>query len=91
MLVPAIGAVAGSASNVLASGPDGHLYVAAGVTVVVVDPATGHLINRFYLTEGAANSVAVSPDGSTLYVGVAVHGRLQVGDLRTWPPPSWST
>jgi hypothetical protein len=70
ILVPATGAVAGSASNVLTAGPDGNLYVAAGVTVAVVNPDTGNLINRIYLTAGTANSVAVSPDGSTLYVGV---------------------
>ena len=72
VLVPSIGPVGASASNVLTSGPDGHLYVAAGLTVVVVDPATGNLIKRIYLTEGPATSVAVSPDGSTLYVGTSV-------------------
>ena len=70
VLVPAIGGVSGSASNVLTSGPDGHLYVAAGVAVMVVDPATGQLIGRINLTEGTTNSVAVSPDGSRLYVGI---------------------
>jgi sugar lactone lactonase YvrE len=70
VLVPAIGGVASSASNVLTAGPDGRLYVAAGVTVAVVDPAGGNLINRIYLTAGMADSLAVSPDGSTLYVGV---------------------
>jgi sugar lactone lactonase YvrE len=70
VLVPAMGAVAGSASNVLTAGPDGHLYVAAGVSVAVVNPDTGNLINRIYLTAGTADSIAVSPDGSTLYVGV---------------------
>lgn len=74
VLVPAIGPVGGPASNVLTSGPDGNLYVAAGLTVVVVDPATGDLIRRIYVTEGAATSVAVSPDGSTLYVGVGGGG-----------------
>jgi hypothetical protein len=69
VLVPATGGVASSASNVLTAGPDGHLYVAAGLSVAVVDPATGNLINRIYLTAGKANSVAVSPDGSRLYVG----------------------
>jgi hypothetical protein len=71
VLVPATGGVASSASSVLTAGPDGHLYVAAGLSVAVVDPATGNLINRIYLTAGRANSVAVSPDGSRLYVGVA--------------------
>jgi hypothetical protein len=73
VLVPSIGPLnVGSASNVLTSGPDGHLYVAAGLTVVVVDPATGAIVKRIYLTDGSAASVAVSPDGSTLYVGTTV-------------------
>jgi hypothetical protein len=74
VLVPSTGPVAGPASNVLTSGPDGHLYVAAGLTVVVVDPGTGQIIKRIYLNDGSATSVAVSPDGSTLYVGTAGGG-----------------
>jgi hypothetical protein len=70
ILVPATGAVASSASNVLTSGPGGHLYVAAGVNVAVVDPANGQVLRPIFLTAGTANSVAVSPDGGTLYVGV---------------------
>jgi hypothetical protein len=71
VLVPAIGAVAASGgSNVVTSGPDGHLYVAAGDTVAVVNPDNGQLIRRIYLTAGTSDSVAVSPDGSRLYVGV---------------------
>jgi hypothetical protein len=69
VLVPATGPVTNSASNVLSAGPDGHMYVAAGITAVVLD-SNGQLIKRIYLTAGTANSVAVSPDGSTLYVGV---------------------
>jgi hypothetical protein len=69
VLVPATGPVSGNADGVLTSGPNGHLYVAAGVTVAEVDPATGQTIQRIYLTAGTANSVAVSPDGTTLYVG----------------------
>jgi hypothetical protein len=75
LLVPSTGPlVVGSASNVVTSGPDGHLYVAAGLTVVVVDPATGAIVKRIYLTDGSAVSVAVSPDGSLLYVGTTFHG-----------------
>jgi hypothetical protein len=70
VLVPATGPVASSASNVLTAGPDGHLYVAAGVSVAIVNPANGNSVNHIYLTAGTANSVAVSPDGSRLYVGV---------------------
>jgi hypothetical protein len=69
--VPAIGQVSPAASGVLASGPDGRLYLAAGDTVAVLDPATNQVIRRIYLTAGPASSVAVSPDGSKLYVGTA--------------------
>ena len=68
--VPAIGRVSNAAQGVLTAGHDGQLYLAAGDTVAVVDPVAGHLIRRIYLTAGAANSVAVSPDGSRLYVGI---------------------
>ena len=69
--VPAIGQVSSTAQGVLAAGPDGRLYLAAGDTVAVLDPATNRVIRRIYLTGGAASSVAVSPDGSKLYVGTA--------------------
>jgi hypothetical protein len=68
--VPAIGGVSSQAQGVLAAGPDGKLYVAAGYTVATVDPASRQVTHRIYLTAGRADSVAVSPDGSTLYVGV---------------------
>jgi hypothetical protein len=71
LLVPAIGAVSSAGQGVLTSGPDGNLYVAAGVTVAVVNPATGQVTNRIQVTAGKASSVAVSPDGSRLYVGIA--------------------
>jgi hypothetical protein len=71
VLVPATGPVAGSVSSALTSGPDGHLYVAAGLSVMVVNPDNGQLIRGIRLTAGTADSVAVSPDGSRLYVGVA--------------------
>ncbi len=70
VLVPATGHVATSVSSVLAAGPDGHLYVAAGQMVAIVNPSGGQVLQRIYLPAGAANSVAVSPDGSKLYVGV---------------------
>ncbi len=68
--VPAIGGVSSQAAGVLAAGPDGKLYVAAGDTVATVDPATRQVTHRIYLTAGRASSVAVSPDGRKLYVGV---------------------
>jgi hypothetical protein len=69
--VPAIGGVSSQAAGVLAAGPDGKLYVAAGDTVATVDPAAGRVTHRTFLTAGRATSVAVSPDGSKLYIGVA--------------------
>jgi outer membrane protein assembly factor BamB len=67
--VPAIGGVSSQAQGVLAAGPDGKLYVAAGDTVAIVDPAARQVTHRIFLTAGRASSVAVSPDGSRLYVG----------------------
>jgi hypothetical protein len=83
--VPAIGGVSSQAAGVLAAGPDGKLYVAAGDTVATVDPAAGQVTHRIYLTAGRATSVALAPDGSKLYVGVAPSGsfRLLTYDLAT--------
>ena len=86
MSVPAIGRVSSAAQGVLTGGPDGHLYLAAGDTVAIVDPATGHVIRRIYLVAGPASAVAVAPDGSRLYVGVAGSAgsfRLLTYDLAT--------
>ena len=86
MSVPAIGRVSSAAQGVLTGGPDGHLYLAAGDTVAIVDPATGHVIRRIYLVAGPASAVAVAPDGSRLYVGVADSAgsfRLLTYDLAT--------
>jgi hypothetical protein len=83
--VPAIGRVSSAAAGVLTAGPDGHLYLAAGDTVAVVDPATGHLIRRIYLIDGPASSVAVAPDGSKLYVGLAASNSFR---LLTYDLPS---
>jgi hypothetical protein len=69
LLVPAIGGVSIGGQGVLTSGPDGNLYVAAGRTVAVVNPATRQEIHRIQVTPGQASSVAVSPDGTKLYVG----------------------
>ena len=69
LLVPAIGAVSIGGQGVLTSGPDGDLYVAAGETVAVVNPAIPQEIQRIQVLAGKTSSVAVSPDGSKLYVG----------------------
>ena len=76
--VPAIGGVSGQAQGVLAAGPDGKLYVAAGDTVATVNPASGQVTHRIYLTAGRAGSLAVAPDGSKVYVGVAPSGSFQL-------------
>ena len=83
--VPATGGVSNQALGVLAAGPGGQLYVAAGNTVATVDPAARRVTHRIYLTAGQAGSVVVSPDGSKLYVGTAPSGSFQllVYDLAT--------
>ena len=70
ILVPATGRVSNVADGILVSGPDGHLYVAAGVSVVVVNPSNRQILRHLYLTAGTASSLAISPDGGTLYVGI---------------------
>ena len=76
--VPAVGGVSTLAQGVLTAGPDGKLYVAAGDSVATVDPAARQVTHRISLTAGRASSVAVSPDGSKLYVGVAPSGSFQL-------------
>jgi hypothetical protein len=68
--VPAAGGVSNLAQGVLTAGPDGKLYVAAGDSVATVDPAARQVTHRISVTAGQVSSVAVSPDGSRLYVGV---------------------
>jgi len=72
--VPAIGGVGLGGQGVLTRGPDGNLYVAAGEMVQVVNPANGQEIHQVQVLAGRASSVAVSPDGSKLYVGIAAKG-----------------
>ena len=58
--VPAIGGVSNLAQGVLAAGPDGKLYVAAGDTVATVDPAARQVTHPdLPETAGRASSVAV--------------------------------
>ena len=72
--VPAAGQLSALGEGVLAAGPDGNLYLAAGDSVAVVDPANGALVRRIQVPAGSAGSVAVSPDGSRLYVGISDQG-----------------
>ena len=72
--VPAIGGVGLGGQGVLTSGPDGNLYVAAGEMVQVVNPASSQEVHQVQVLAGRASSVAVSPDGSKLYVGIAPQG-----------------
>ena len=72
--VPAAGQRSALGEGVLAAGPDGNLYLAAGDSVAVVDPANGALVRRIQVPAGSAGSVAVSPDGSRLYVGISDQG-----------------
>jgi hypothetical protein len=66
--VPVSGQVSTTAAGVLTSGSGGYLYVAAGNSVVVVNPTTRQLIKQIAVPAGPVNSVAVSPDGGRLYV-----------------------
>jgi PQQ-like domain len=68
--VTAEGQVASSPEGILATGPDGNLYVAAGSSVAVVNPSSGSVIKRIPVGFGPIDSVAVSPDGSKLYVAL---------------------
>lgn len=71
--VPARGQLSAAALGVLAAGPDGRLYLAAGDSVALVNPASGAVVRRIEVGgTGPVNSVAVSPDGARLYVSTSV-------------------
>jgi hypothetical protein len=63
--------LASEPEGILAAGPDGTLYVAAGNSVAVVSPSSGSVVRRISVSGGPADSVAITPDGGTLYVGTA--------------------
>ncbi|MBV9093031.1 MAG: PQQ-binding-like beta-propeller repeat protein [Streptosporangiaceae bacterium] len=67
--VPVAGSLSNLAQGVLAAGPGGSLYVAAGAGVAVVNPSSRRVVRTITVSAGPASSVAVSPDGSKLYVG----------------------
>jgi hypothetical protein len=77
--VPVSGQLSTVAAGVLTTGSGGYLYLAAGSSVAVVDPGTRQL-NRISVPAGPVSSVAISPDGSKLYVST---GAL---DLLTYNP-----
>jgi hypothetical protein len=77
--VPVSGQLSTVAGGVLTTGSGGYLYLAAGSSVAVVDPGTRQ-INRISVPAGPVSSVAISPDGSKLYVST---GAL---DLLTYNP-----
>lgn len=66
--VPVSGQVSSTAGGVLTAGPDGDLYVAAGSSVAVLNPSTRQVTKQISVSAGPVSSVAVSPDGSKLYV-----------------------
>jgi YVTN family beta-propeller protein len=68
--VPVSGQVSTTAGGVLTTGSGGYLYVAAGSSVVVLNPSTRQVVKQISVPAGPVGSVAVSPDGSKLYVSV---------------------
>jgi hypothetical protein len=68
--VPVSGQVSTTSSGVLTTGSGGYLYVAAGRSVVVLNPSTRLVVKQISVPAGSVGSVAVSPDGSKLYVSV---------------------
>ena len=69
--VPVAGLPSGNPAGILAAGPAGTLYVAAGNTVAEVSTSSGQVIRRFPAPGGGViNSVAASPDGSRIYASV---------------------
>ena len=67
--VPVSGQVSSEPQGVLASGPDGDLYVAAGSSVAVVNPQT-HQVTKRITTPGQVNSLAVEVGGNKLAVAI---------------------
>lgn len=62
----------------LAVSPGGDLYVAAGSNVAVVDPSSHSVIQHIGISGGGAGSVAITPDGATLYAGVTSGGSFRL-------------
>lgn len=78
--VPVTGLLNSAPGGILTAGPDGDLYVAAGSAVVKVNPANGSVLHS-YPVSGSANAVAVSPDGTRLYVGSTGGSQFQISEF----------
>lgn len=67
----------------VAAGPDGTLYLAAGHAVAVVNPHTRRVV-RTIRTPGIVGSLAVSPDGTRLYVALTgTFGQVKAYNTKT--------
>jgi sugar lactone lactonase YvrE len=65
--------------GLVAGGPgSSDLYVAAGNAVAVVDPSSNSVVRRISVP-GTVTSVALSPDGSTVYAGFTGGGSFHLG------------
>jgi hypothetical protein len=72
----------------MAVSPDGaRLYVGAGRSVAIIDPAGVRVLSRIIVPERYVTGLAVNPDGTTLYVGTepggGALGTIAVFDLAT--------
>jgi hypothetical protein len=92
--VPASGGPTGSPDGILAATPDGHLWVLAGSSAKLVNPANGSVLRSIGLS-GVASAVASAPDGSRIYVGAPAGGGLRITEydaasgarLGSWTAP----
>jgi hypothetical protein len=87
--VPVSGQVSTAPEGVLSSGPGGYLYMAAGHSIAVINPGTRTVIKQISVS-GLASSVAVSPDGSKLYVGTVPSTPASSFQLLTYDPATGS-
>jgi hypothetical protein len=81
--VSSSGSLAGTPAGIVAAAPGGNLYVAAGNSVAVVNPSSGSVIKRIAVSDGPAASVAVTPDGNTLYAGTDGRVTYELGEYDT--------
>ena len=65
---------------------DDRLFAAAGHSLLVVDARTKRVVGRYPVSGGAISAVAVSPDGSWIYLGIVVNeltGRVETLNAAT--------